>query len=192
MRKHTYSISIPRPRIQRAFVRWFIENYTRFMVPVRLTKISGKGVEIHFQGYPDCLSAGLSRNELGVYVEWQGEGWDCLIDLEANPIHTRGGYQCKSCVNENDEQAMVFPSREALWKDHLFEPFLKWVNEQLAPACWLRISSIGDGGTTWAELILAENELSKPDRSFTGSGIVGWKYFEENVKLPQKQNVATG
>ena len=44
-------------------------------------------------------------------------------------------------------------------------PFLKWVNEKLAPARWLRISCDDDGGATWAKLVQEESELLKPDRT---------------------------
>jgi len=156
---------LPRPRIQRTFVRWFNENHTRFMVPIRLTKITAKGVELHFQNYPDCLSVWLSSYELGVHVEWQGDYWDALFNQEVYLCRTPGGYKCEFCELDYGKSAALFPSRELLWQDHLFEPFLKWVNEKLAPARWLRVSSIGDGGSTWAELIRDESALLKPDRT---------------------------
>ncbi|MDP2805775.1 MAG: hypothetical protein Q8O24_07510 [Gallionellaceae bacterium] len=154
-----------RPRIQRAFVRWFNENRTRFEVPIRLTRITANGVELRFQNYPDCLSVRLSSKELNVHVKWQGQWWDMLISLDAWVFHTPGGYKCNCCWDDSEEPATIFPSREALWQDHLFDPFLKWVNEKLAPARWLQISGAGDGGCTWAQLIRDESELDKPDRT---------------------------
>lgn len=156
---------LPRPRIQRAFVRWFNDNRSRFEVPVRLTKITAKGVELHFINYPDCISVWLSSDELGVNVKWQGDYWDALFDMDLYPCHTPDGYKCEFCVPDNGESATLFPSREALWQDHLFAPFLKWVNEKLAPARWLQVSCTGNRGSTWAQLILDESELSKPDRT---------------------------
>lgn len=156
---------LPRPRIQRAFVRWFNENYTCFMVPILISKITAKGVELHFHNYPDCLSVWLSSDEISVHVEWQGEYWDALFDMDLYPCHTPDGYKCEFCVSDNGESATLFPSREALWQDHLFVPFLKWVNEKLAPARWLQVSCTGDRGATWAQLIRNESELSEPDRT---------------------------
>ena len=159
---------LPRPRLQRAFVLWFNENNTRFKIPVRLTKITAKGVELHFQNFPGCLSVWLANDELRVYVEWQGEPWDALFDMDLYPSRTPDGYKCDQCVPDEGESVALFPTREALWQDHLFAPFLKWVNEKLAFARWLRISCLGpagDRGSTWAELIRDENELSKPDRT---------------------------
>jgi hypothetical protein len=157
---------LPRPRIQRAFVQWFNENRTRFEVPIRLTKFSAKGMELHFLNFPDCLFVRISSEELAVHVKWQGEYWDILIDLDAYPVHTPAGYKCKCCAHDGNESATIFSNREVLWQDHLFAPFLKWVNEDLAPARWLQVSCIGDDrGITWAQLIRDESELPKPDRT---------------------------
>jgi hypothetical protein len=42
------------------------------------------------------------------------------------------------------ESRSVFPNRAVLWIDHLFEPFLEWVDESLAKAKWLAL--YGSGG----------------------------------------------
>jgi len=141
---------LPRPRIQRAFVRWFRENRARFAVPVRLTKITARGIELNFPSHPDCLSVWLSRSELDVFVEWKGDCWDMLISLDCAPEPVPGGYRCALCT----ESVTIWPTREALWCDHLFEPFLTWVNERLAPACWLSLYSLHGrpDDTTWAAL----------------------------------------
>ncbi len=155
----------PRPRIQRAFLCWFIENQPRFIVPIRLTKFTANGIELHFHHYPDCLSIYLSSHSLGVYVKWQDEHWDQLLDLSAESIHMPDGYKCRLCLYENGDAATLYKSREALWLDHLFEPFLEWVNEKLAPAHWLKLSCTDDRGATWAQLIRDDIELSKPDQT---------------------------
>jgi hypothetical protein len=165
MNKHMSIKHFPRPRIQRAFLCWFIENRTRFAVPIRLTKITAKQVELKFHNYPDCLSVSLSRNELNIFVEWQGEQWDTLLSLDAYLSRTPVGYKCTQCVPDDGESITLFPSREALWQDHLFNPFLTWANEKLAPARWLKLSSNRDRGATWAQLIRDECELLEPDRT---------------------------
>lgn len=154
-RKH-----LPRRRIQRAFVFWFRENHGRFKTSVRVGKISARLVELHFPGHPDCLSACLLPDELNVYVTWQGECWDLLRSFEASPFHTVEGWKCKQCVFEHSDSARFFTSRESLWQDHLFEPFLRWVNEELEPARWLQVSRTK--GATCAELIRDESALPNP------------------------------
>ena len=157
-------IRLPRPRLQRAFVLWFNQNHTRFKIPLRLTKFTAKGVELHFQNFPDCLSVWLAHDELRVFVEWQGEPWDALFDMDLYLSRTPDGYKCDQCVPDEGEPVALFPTRAALWQDHLFAPFLKWVNEKLASARRLRISRWGCGSRC-AELILDESKLSEPKRT---------------------------
>jgi hypothetical protein len=156
---------LPHDCIQRAFLRWFNENYTIFKVPIRLARISAKGAKLNFHNFPDCLSIWLANDALRVAVEWQGEPWDVLFDSDLYPCQTPDGFKCTLCEPDEGESAAFFPTREALWLDHLFEPFLKWVNGKLASARWLRISSINDRSCTWAELIQSESKLSEPDRT---------------------------
>ena len=105
---------LPRPRYQRAFVRWFDENRSSFEIPVRVTKITARGVELKFKNHPDCLTVFLSSDELNVHVNWQGRCWDILISLDAYIAHPPDGYQCKLCMDDHPESATLFPSREAL------------------------------------------------------------------------------
>ncbi len=50
------------------------------------------------------------------------------------------------------EHRRIFSSREDLWRDHLFEPLLGWVNEDLAPATAIALFESG-GGATWPKLV---------------------------------------
>jgi hypothetical protein len=138
---------LPRPRIQRAFVQWFRENRYRFNVSVRLGKISRSGIELNFPNHSKCLSAWLSGSGLEVFVDWQGLSWDRLISMDCMPVPVPGGYRCAWCL----EFVSVRPSREALWREHLFEPLMSWVNDQIAPASHLLLFGRA-GDATWAEL----------------------------------------
>jgi hypothetical protein len=59
----------------------------------------------------------------------------------------------------------VYPSREALWRDHLFEPFLDWCNGVLANAQWLALHRTTGGGATWAKLI-DDSEVEEKAHAF--------------------------
>ena len=146
----------PRPRIQRAFVLWLRENRSRFFVPIQITEVNHSGIGLKFPNYPDCLSVGLSRFDLSVYVEWHGIGWDMLISLDAVPERVPGGY--RSVLNTDLEA--VFPTREAVWRNDLFEPFLSWVNNKLACATALRLYG-QRGESTWAVLFDEMDELQE-------------------------------
>lgn len=140
---------LPRPRIQRAFVRWFRENSSRFAVTVRMTKITAAGILLTFPDHPDCVSAWLSQFGLFVRVDWNGVWWDRLIDFDTSPVPVpaSGCYRCDFCV----DSVRIWPTREALWQDHLFDPFLSWVNEELAHSSQVLLYGKPDE-ITWARL----------------------------------------
>ena len=79
-----------------------------------------------------------------------------LISLDASPRKNAEGYVCELCMTE---QPQVFASRPALWQDHLFEPFLAWVNTALYPATGLVLSGGINQGFTAAKLV-AESHLT--------------------------------
>lgn len=87
------------------------------------------------------LTAYLGHNEITVSVESQGTYWDTILDLDASPKRIPGGYVCDFCPAQDRP---VFPSPEALWRDHLFEPFLEWINNDLAKADAISITGTPD------------------------------------------------
>jgi hypothetical protein len=56
-----------------------------------------------------------------------------------------------------------FSNIEALWHDHLFEPFLRWVGEELVPAD--RIGLYRGKGVTWATLLRPNDGANPPNLS---------------------------
>jgi hypothetical protein len=130
-------------------------------------------LHLEFTGNP-ALSAALINSEINVTVEWQGECWDFLLSLDVLPKQTAGGYVCGHCLTAmpsdsrsaatKPEERTIFPSLEALWRDHLFEPFLKWVNEKLATADAVGLYGSPSCGWTHAELISNHDaRRTKPD-----------------------------
>jgi hypothetical protein len=143
-----------RCRIQRAFDTWYRANQHRFLVKLAFIRRTDNYLAFAFQGIGRVIDATLSY-EISVHVTWDDQGWDELISLDAYPKRVPGGYICTEC---DPATRPTFPSREALWEDHLFEPFLAWVNERLAPAQALHL--YGSGGMTSAKLL---NEGQFPD-----------------------------
>lgn len=67
--------------------------------------------------------------------------------MDCMPVPVPGGYRCAWCL----EFVSIWPTREALWREHLFEPLMSWVNDQLAPASHVLLFGRA-GDATWAEL----------------------------------------
>ena len=143
-----------RRRFHRAFFSWLHNRNSRLQTPVfRLIKCTDRFIEFTIDGLNPALSFGLSTYDLGVHVEWQGESWDWLIFFESCPMRVSEGFVCCLC---EDYPLTIYPSREALWIDHVFEPFLKWVNEDLTTQHWLSL----DGASGY---ITSANVGIKPD-----------------------------
>jgi hypothetical protein len=134
----------------RAFFQWLNANQSRFLTPpFQRIKRTDRLFTFTMPGLNPLLSFGLSTWEIGVHVEYQGVWWDTLIYFESNPKAVADGYLCTLCDAEFQK---IYPSREALWIEHDFEPFLDWVNKELTSTRWLAL----DGAlneATWAKLV---------------------------------------
>ncbi|MDO8264127.1 MAG: hypothetical protein Q7T21_13030 [Gallionella sp.] len=149
-------------RIQRDFVGWYRENASRFTIPLRLIARSRRRLDLAFVGITSVISARLSENELIVSADMDDECFDTIADIEAHPLNTPLGYVCTLC---DPSDRTFYRTRKEFWRQHLFERFLAWANEKLAPAHWIRLSSIDGGEATWATLIRDEIELTQQDRT---------------------------
>jgi hypothetical protein len=127
--------------LHNAFFEWYAANEGKFVIKLELLQHTGSCLEIGFSGIGRILTAHLIGNGLNVCVASQGTYWDTILDLDALPKRVPGGYVCGFCTAEHRR---VFPSLEALWCDHFFEPFLEWVNGDLAGAETVSISGTPD------------------------------------------------
>ena len=138
-----------RRRFHRCFLRWLYANQARFITPpFQIIKRTDRFLTFTIPGLNPALSFCLSTWELGAHVEWQSIWWDALVFFESSPEATLNGYICHLCEVEG---RTTYPSREALWIAHDFEPFLEWVNTELTPTRWLVLNGEADAGT-WARL----------------------------------------
>jgi len=145
-------------RFQQALVVWFEINRTRFAVPAHLKMVKDGHVVITLRSQPVCLSITASTHNLSAWVSWRGEYWDALLDLDVHAVKTPDGYRCALC---DSTPVKIWPSHEALWADHLFEEFLRWVNERYAQADCIKLFGNADS-ITEARLHL-KDQPSKDD-----------------------------
>ena len=148
------------PRIQREFLAWYRLNVQRLAIPLRVVSRSRNHIELAFVGIAPVITARLSDGNLMVTAQMNGRWFDIVADFDAIPLHLSQGYVCT--LYDPDERT-AYRTRTEFWREHLFEYFLAWVNEQLAPARWIRLSCIGDG-SSWAKLIRDESQLKEAVR----------------------------
>jgi hypothetical protein len=134
--------------LHNAFFQWSAANERKFAIKLELLEHTGSGLHISFHGINRILTAHLSEHEITVSAVSRGTYWDTILDLDALPKRVPGGYTCELCL---EEHRCIFRSVEDLWRDHLFEPFLQWVNDDLAKAEVISISGTPDA-VGWAHL----------------------------------------
>ena len=105
-------------------------NGHRFKHGLQVRVCKRGGVSIELESHPTCLVIRGGDYNLSVWVKWQGECWDALLDLDVYPQHIEGGIRCRLCEGTK----VVWPDIHALWADHFFEPLLTWVNDRYSKA----------------------------------------------------------
>ena len=163
----------PRRALHRAFLRWLRQNSMRFAVPLSIDRRTDTAIEFSFRGVNPTIKGAVVCDGISAYVEWRDKLWDFFVDFDAAPRRqsTRAvhddvlrfrGRHCKTpnrlgfyCMLCKPDARTVYASRYALWRNEVFEPFLEWVNSDLAHA--QRLGIHGRWGSSWAELLRDES-----------------------------------
>ena len=127
-----------------AFYRWLADAGDR--LPVSIAHLASEGDALFFrlEGWPD-LRGVVVHDGLAVEAIRDGTCWDIILDLDADPQAAESGVVCTLC-----RDGRVWSSRDALWADHLWQPFEKWLGE-LADATGIEWGGSA-GDATWASL----------------------------------------
>ncbi|WP_186409295.1 hypothetical protein [Candidatus Accumulibacter aalborgensis] len=142
------------------FEVWVAANSARFPFPLRQLERTEEYGIYGLVGITHHVSVFVGNDSLSVTVEWQGQCWDMLLSLDAVGEAVEGGYRCQLCCEDHSEAAL-FPTLDSLWEDHLFLPFVNWINKALCSATHLWIESTPTLSATWASLITLDGEAAK-------------------------------
>ena len=119
---------------------------------MRIASPRHRTIALQFEGVTRHIVVRLGKWDLAVDVIHRGRWFDRILSLDICIAERhRGGWACRLT---DDTEAAVYSTKEDLWREHLWEPFLQWVNERLAPARWVRLAR--SGGVRDAELIKDE------------------------------------
>jgi hypothetical protein len=139
----------PLADVQHAFEEWLAESSSRFSIPLLIRRRRDGSLRMRLSTLwpiPVCLHS----TEINVPIVAYSYFLDFLYcnDL-VSPKEVKDGYVCKHCLPEAQK---LYPSREALWREHLFEDLLDWVNGKVAKS-----DAVGLFGEpermTWASLL---------------------------------------
>jgi hypothetical protein len=137
-------------------VKWLYANQHRFPIELVLLRRTDRSIRFSFAGINPVIEGCLHTYGLTIYVSWEGHTWDFIGDWDASPKRFPQGYACTmirdwfQALHPDQEFSEYHGSRDALWTKEIFDPFLEWASDILAPARWLKLTQYG--GATWATL----------------------------------------
>ena len=168
--------------LSNAFMAWLVQQNADVRAEIVATRRRHR-VHIRFPRYPS-LRGRVWNHCLAVYADDdRGENYDRIFDADCLPIHLEGSetFECGFCEGER----AVFEDREALFKDHLFEPFGEWVCQKLRHATGVEYQRIG--GVTWARLRTPESSdtFEEDDLRIDDGGVEHLRFYRR-AALPRR------
>lgn len=82
----------------------------------------------------------FSNRSLVISVDKDNKFFDLITDFDVAPARVSTGYLNKLILPEH---RTIYRTRTELLHNEMFEPFLDWVNKELAPAKWIHLGLIG-------------------------------------------------
>ena len=154
---------MPKSFQREAFDQWLYKNQEFFQHPPVIVKNGKNYFTMRFQGINSAISCIITSYDYSISVDYKGECWDLLESNFVSEQQTSSGeYFCKEC---EQEQQKLFPTRFAMWEDHIFKRILNWATDNLLNTKWLCLFQYE--GATWAKIV-DENNLLKEmqDKNF--------------------------
>ncbi|QQP89851.1 hypothetical protein IGS68_00790 [Skermanella sp. TT6] len=152
-----------RPRIRRAFLAWYAQARFRFPAPLGIARRTDRRIDLVFPTSSPDLSAVLTRAAIVVFAEPAGAGRKVVRIFEAEPVRVPGGYACRSAARE---PGRLFPNRDALWTELLFEAFLAWTHGDAAGEHGVRFDR-SSGAAACARLLTDDQGQEERPRAGT-------------------------
>lgn len=104
-------------------------------------------IEFRFPHAGTALEGYADKNGISVSAVWNEESWDFLLSEDLVAEHGDAGWFCALCLPGDRAD---FPTREDLWRDHLFRALDVWIETKLRFATG--VAFFGGGGMTGAKL----------------------------------------
>ena len=147
---------MPKSFQRKAFDHWLSRNRGLFQHPPVIIKNGNNCFTMCFKGINSTIGCIITSYDYSISVDYKGDCWDLIDSNYVSEQQTPSGeYFCKEC--EPGHQ-ILFPTRSALWEDHIFNPIMEWANNNLLETKWLCLFQYD--GATWAKVI-DENNLLK-------------------------------
>lgn len=150
---------MPKSFQREAFDQWLSKNQKFFQKPPVIVKNGRNYFSMRFQGITSAIECFISSHGYVIGVKHKGVCWDLInvgdVDEQLPPS---GKYFCGDC---KPEYKKLFSTRIALWEDHVYQPMLKWVTNNLLKTKWLCLFQMHNKGITWARMVDEDNLLKE-------------------------------
>ncbi|MBW2185730.1 MAG: hypothetical protein JRG71_04765 [Deltaproteobacteria bacterium] len=127
---------------RKTYKHWMKENRSRFIYAPYIIKLPKKYKNRHhyfalrFTGIIDdvvCLirnqGAEIWATNKALNINDDDYFWDIIMEFELTSKKTYDGlYYCGLCADDDTETPSYYSTRAALWKDHVLEELLQWIN----------------------------------------------------------------
>jgi len=149
---------MPKNFVRKIFDHWVRNNRYRFQHTPHVIKSRKNGFVFQFTGVAPQLQGHINKwGNFEIMVYFQGKFWDIVTEFDVFPCRTiQGQYYCSACKDAYEkgiakEVPLLCTSRQELWVQHSFEPFLQWANENLQSSHRLCLGE-AKGESTWASI----------------------------------------
>ncbi len=132
------------------FDEWIAANNSSLAIPLTMVARAPGSIRLTFDGIIEAIEMIVVRGEIVVSVEHDGVCYDILADFECAPVKVAGGVVCGLCDSDHRK---VYPTDQALFVEHVFQPFAEWVETKLVPADAIGLGGSVEDGATWAVLL---------------------------------------
>jgi len=147
---------MPKSFQRKSFDRWMSRNQGPFQHPPVIVENRKKHFNMRFRNINSAIGCTITSFDYSISVDHEGECWDLLDTWDLSEQRTPSGqYFCKACEVESRK---LFPTRDALWEDHIFNQILSWANNNLLKTKWVCLFQYGKG-TTEAKIVDENNLL---------------------------------
>jgi hypothetical protein len=146
---------MPKSFQRKAFDNWLSKNRGLFRHPPVIITNRKQYFTMRFRDINSAIECTITSHDYTISVSNEGEYWDLTDTGDLSVQRTSSGhYFCEECETGHRE---LFPTRFALWKDHIFQPILDWANKNLLKTKWICLFQFGQGATM--AQVVDENNL---------------------------------
>lgn len=151
-----------RKRVFRSFQTWYSTNQGHLGRKLSVAERNETHLVLAVDGIPKkvmtilfAIGSGKSPPlDVSANFYLSGECLDSAGWFDAAPLRVGGGYRCSFC--EDQRITTVYPSRVALWEEHVFEPLMAWINKELTNLVRIDFCQTSNGGISWVDLVQDE------------------------------------